>query len=674
MKNPSRAHNNLTALGLVLIAAALRVYGIDWGLPQVYEEATPLYKAWDMWGWGARESLDLNPHFFNYPSLSFYLQFLGQGVLYLVLKVFGVVDSTLDYRVLYVLDKTSFYIIGRAITAAFGVMTVLLTYATARRFMGHMMSTAIALLLAIAPFHISKSQVVEVDIPVTCLIMLTLWFAIGMLRDTTKKNYIHAGLAMGLAMSMKYTAAMLVFPLLTAHIFAKYASQQWLHAKTLPQERPPAWNLFFITLLCALIAFLLTSPFVLLDLPAFINDFSFERQHMQIGHFGLDETSSWYFYLQSLANKLMGWPLVLLAVTGFIYLGIIRKRPWALVLTAFLVPFLIAVASWAMRADRYILPILPVALLLAGGMLSEIFTMKKLTQAPRRWRLGITAIVLIITAAPLIAAFPSHLNRLERDTRTLAKQWIESNIPSGSFIVMEHYGPELFGAKELTKLPSDVRQEILSRKIQTRLFAVQILPLLHIPEQSGVYYDLSLYKDADYIITSDGVKSRYVKEPTRFPAHVAFYDGLDKNLRKTRVFRPQGGSGPTLTVYKNPKQNFPFAERQKVNGPALLRPSADKEYRGEEFFLENLGFNYQTFKYHKEALICFEMAFQFPIVQPTIRTNLTLGRTQCLIALDRREEAIRILEKAAAATSLPAEREQYNQLRQRILTRQQRSR
>ncbi|MCK5613107.1 hypothetical protein KAR91_65140, partial [Candidatus Pacearchaeota archaeon] len=89
MNESARVQTTITALALVFIATVLRIYGIDWGLPQVYEEATPLYKAWEMWGWGARDSLDLNPHFFNYPSLSIYLQFMGQGLLYVLLKIFG---------------------------------------------------------------------------------------------------------------------------------------------------------------------------------------------------------------------------------------------------------------------------------------------------------------------------------------------------------------------------------------------------------------------------------------------------------------------------------------------------------------------------------------------------------------------------------------------------------
>ena len=66
----------LVAVALIVIALALRLRGIDHGLPMVYEEAYPFKKAWEMWGWGPKQAFDLNPHFFNYPSLYFYVQFL----------------------------------------------------------------------------------------------------------------------------------------------------------------------------------------------------------------------------------------------------------------------------------------------------------------------------------------------------------------------------------------------------------------------------------------------------------------------------------------------------------------------------------------------------------------------------------------------------------------------
>src|SRR5262245_28201214 len=73
-------------LAIAVLALGLRLYRIGWGLPSVFEEATPLKRAWDMWGFGPTRSFDLNPHWFQYPSLMIYLHWLGQALLALVLR------------------------------------------------------------------------------------------------------------------------------------------------------------------------------------------------------------------------------------------------------------------------------------------------------------------------------------------------------------------------------------------------------------------------------------------------------------------------------------------------------------------------------------------------------------------------------------------------------------
>ncbi len=668
MKQPTRIQDILIVLFLLLLAAALRFYGINWGLPQVYEEATPLKTAWEMWGWGDHKSFDLNPHFFNYPSLFIYIQLLGQGLLFLGMRLFGLVDSTLDYRVLYVLQKTPFFLLGRSITALFGVATVWVTYILGRRISGKTMAITAALFLAINTLHISKSQAVEVDVPMTFFAILALFFIVSSLRSPTKRNYLLAGLTVGLAASTKYTAALLVLPLLAAFILTRRQSSQRDLSDTGLDNRKPPWKFFGLALAAALLVFFVTSPFVLLDSSTFFRHFSLERQHMRLGHFGLDTTPTWLFYAQSLTSRMLGWPLAMFTLFGLIFLAGIKRRPWAIIFAAFLVPYLIAATSWAMKADRYLLPILPVALLFTGGMFAESLRFRKLIRASRNLRLGITVLAMLLLGFPLLAAYPDHLDRLKPDSRTEAKTWIEDNIPSGSFILVEHYGPDLFSPKKLWSLQPDVKERILDRKTPSPLYAVQQLPLLQVkPERSGVFYILSLYDIADVIITSSGVQARYLKEPDRFRPQIAFYDSLEKRFDKVKEFPSRGGTGPMVKIYKNPRQNVPFARRRTVSGPLPVEPSAEPISRAEEFFYENLGLNYETYAYFPEALASYELAFRYPIVEPVAFKGLVLGRARCLVALGRHEEAIEFLKRTEKLAPDQAIRRSFQSMRQHIL-------
>ncbi|HET6350045.1 MAG TPA: hypothetical protein VFH88_13280, partial [Candidatus Krumholzibacteria bacterium] len=121
-----RIVNQRTLLILILAAAAwVRITGLNWGLPHTYEEATPLRVAVSMWGWVTGQPTTLNPSFFNYPSLSFYLHFLIQGILFLVLKLTGAMASVADWRFLYLTDPTPQYVAARLLGVTLGVMTVL---------------------------------------------------------------------------------------------------------------------------------------------------------------------------------------------------------------------------------------------------------------------------------------------------------------------------------------------------------------------------------------------------------------------------------------------------------------------------------------------------------------------------------------------------------------------
>jgi len=587
------------------------------------------------------------------------VQFVGQGLAYLGMRAAGMIDSVLDYRVQYALDPTAYYVTGRAITAMFGVATTYVTYALGRRVQGRTLAIAAAMLVAVNTFHVSKSQVIEVDVPVTCFVILALLIVVRLLDAPTRGNYLAAGVAMGLAISTKYTAALLLLPLLVAHVVARRSS-----------SGNAPWAYLGLAVAVAAVAFALTSPYVLLDAKTFAQHMSLEGQHMRMGHFGSDASSTGGFYVQALAGRILGWPLALGGLLGLILLAGVRRYPWAVVLAAFLVPYAAAVASWSMKADRYLLPILPVVALLAAGALVESFRYGRLARVSGGSRAAVIALASLLFAAPSLAQFPEHLQRLRPDTRTEAKRWIEANIRPGSFILEEHYGPELSGPLASRRLDEDVRRELRERR-DTPFYAVQMLPLMQVrPNRSAAFYDLALYEDADVVITSSTVRARYVRDPDRFPSQVAFYEDLEGRFAKALESSPTGKTGPAIAVYVNPDCTVPFGERGTVEGPRAVAAPDEHERdisRAEEFFYDNLGLNYEAFGYPKEALAAYELAFRYPITTPPAFRSLVLGRVRCLLALGRPAEAVQVLDMGAASTPSEPDRGEFLRLRQAIL-------
>ncbi len=657
-------------LALVALAAALRLYGIEWGLPEAYEEAAPLHKAWNMWGWGPAKSLDLNPRFFYYPSLVIYIQFFVQGILYLGMRLFGEIDSAVDFQVLHIVGKTPLFLAGRLSTALLGIAAVAYVFRLGRKIAGLWMAVPAAFLLAINTLHVSKSQVIEVDVPLVFFTVLALWFIVNLLESPTRRSYLLAGVSIGLATSSKYPGAFLGLSLIAAHLIVRRERARSTGGSKKARREIPPWRLLALSIGVAAAAFLVTSPFIVLDFPTFWTHFSTERIHMEIGHFGLDESITWSFYLGALGRRILGWPAAAFTFAGFLYFAAYRRRPWALVLAAFFVPFLIAISSWSMRVDRYAMPLVPVALLVAGGAIAECADVRRTARVAAPWRLAAAALAVPLLAAPILASYPDHLLRTGKDTRTEAREWIEANIPSGSFVATEMYGPELFGPHLISMLEDDVRQRVIERMKNVPNYAVQPIPMYSLkPERAEVFYDLSLYGIADVVVTSSMVKSRYLKEPLRFRRQVAFYEDLEREFEAVEEFVPNGRPGPTLTVYRNPRHRVPFGRRGTVEPPRPFSHGRETSSGSEELFLKNLGVNYEVFGYHREALAAYDLAFQYPIIRPEVYNLLVMRKTLCLLSLDRPREAVDFLSAASAAAQTPAAREYFEGMRRRILAR-----
>ena len=120
----------LVAIGAA--AAALRLIGITFGLPAVYnpDEIAIMSRAL------AFAKGDLNPHNFLYPTFYFYVLFAWVGASFVVTWLAGIVSSLAAFQAQFFTDPTNIYLAGRLLGVTCGVATVLLTYALGARLAG----------------------------------------------------------------------------------------------------------------------------------------------------------------------------------------------------------------------------------------------------------------------------------------------------------------------------------------------------------------------------------------------------------------------------------------------------------------------------------------------------------------------------------------------------------
>jgi 4-amino-4-deoxy-L-arabinose transferase-like glycosyltransferase len=640
---------------VIVISLAVRLYGLNWGLPHVYEEAQPIKLAWDMWGWGSEESFDPNPHFFRYPSLAMYSQLAGQAVLYAGMSAAGAIDSPVDFRVRYHTDPTPFYILGRLIAVLFAVATVWITFLVARSIAGPGVALVASALLAINPFHIGRSQMIEVDVPLTCFAMLAMLFVLRIPTTPSRRNYALAGLAIALATATKYTGALLVLPLLVAHVVA------WRGDGRERSESYAGWRGLVWAGATAVVVFFIASPFVILDFQSFWKDLTAERLHMRLGHFGLHGESAWQFYASRLGSTILGWALVAFTLVGLVWTTLVERRPWALIAGAFVLPYWIAISSWQMMADRYALPVIPLLLVFAVVAGERLVSMLPMRRAVR-WA-GL-AVMIIVAVIPLAAFVPDHLSRYQEDSRTTCLRWIEVNVPAGALIVTEPYGPPLKPPAFLWELDPAIYGPVKEQLEQRPRYAVTRVPMFQVqPERSSIFYDIDLYRDADLFAVTGSTRNRYIRDPERFPRQCAFYDSLQVYFEEVQQFEQRSG-GPTITLFRHRRHRVPFAQRP-VSGPRSLPPESALPASVRASYYYQTALNYESAGHFEQAVAGYQLALPH-LTSPHPYRQVCFGMTRCLSALREWDTALEFLREARNAAQTDGTRDFVDTLEQEV--------
>jgi hypothetical protein len=182
---PTKILIALAAIGV--LAAALRLIGITFGLPAVYnpDEIAIMSRAL------AFAKGDLNPHNFLYPTFYFYVLFAWVGASFVVTWLLGIVPSLAAFQAQFFTDPTNIYLAGRLLGATCGVATVLLTYALGARLAGagagRAAGLAAALFLAVSPTNVRDSHYVKHDVPVTLTVVIAQLAILRLLADATAK-------------------------------------------------------------------------------------------------------------------------------------------------------------------------------------------------------------------------------------------------------------------------------------------------------------------------------------------------------------------------------------------------------------------------------------------------------------------------------------------------------
>jgi hypothetical protein len=534
-KRPGVAGALLVAV--LVLALALRLKGVGWGLPFSFvnaDESVVVPKAFGVVRGG------LNPQFFYYPSLFFYL--VG-GVYLLAAPVLWAVQHVNPLAVgSFVVDPGPYFLLARLLSVAAGTASVYLLYRLGREAFGRPAGLVAALFLAVAPLHVAYSHMAVTDITATALSLLAFLLLLQAARGGGRRRLIAGAVAAGLATSTKYNLGALVLP---ATVAAVYACRGEVGRRVAAGGRAALlWPRLLVTRVYApmLLAFLVGSPFIVLDPGHFLHDFVRQNRIMDRGWLGFENVGNGFWYnLDVNLGGTLGVVLVVLAIAGLAW-ALWRHTTVDLLLAPYALAYFVYISTWKELADRYLLPILPLLLLLAVRLCLELVDLR-----PAARRVVAPAVALVLAAAlvaPLAGSIAFDRGLSGGDVRARAKTWVEGNVPPGSIIATENYGPPLVAVRDEKYYRSAGLETPAYRILRLRL------PAPGVPNRSHSL-DWLREKHADYVIVSSKVYDRVLAAADSYPELAAFYRSLDEQAELVETFTPGPGErGPVLKVYR----------------------------------------------------------------------------------------------------------------------------
>jgi len=430
-------HLRLVLLLIFLLGLGLRLWGITYGFPHIWniDEPALVRSAYSL-------RFNLNPGHFDWPHFYYYFNGLFYMIFYYaraVITKLGLKDFVELVAPIVYKDPTVFYLISRVINAIVGAFTVVVMFKTAKTVFPKSMAIIAALLIAILPYHVGESHKALLEPALVLTMLLVYLYSIKIIKNPTLKNYILAGVFIGLSTSIKYNGFLSAICIIVASIVAFRLNQKKVSIKFLIKA-------LFISATVSVAIFFVTTPYALLDYKEFFrNDISSGAfwQFENIGKLPINlYLSSLWFNLVTKMPLAVTYPIWITGMVGLI-VATIKKEYKLLPLSSFLIFYIVYTSSLERQPTHYFLPIFPLIIIFATYFL---YFLKKYKS------LFITLLSLVVFVALYGSIKTSYLYS-QVDSRNLATDWISTNITGGTVFFDGEYKPLILNKNILLKSP-----------------------------------------------------------------------------------------------------------------------------------------------------------------------------------------------------------------------------
>jgi Dolichyl-phosphate-mannose-protein mannosyltransferase len=419
------------ALLAVIVAAGLvpRLVNNDYGLPYVYnydEDTHFTSRAVEMFGKGS-----FDPGYYQNPSAFTYLVHLALRARYSDLPAVGSL-SHLDLPAVsqqFALDPTSIWLTARTVAALLAIAGVIAIFIVGKRLFDARVGLVAAALLCFSFLPVAYSRIAVTDVGTFVPVAIAMYGAVRAWEDGSRGHYVLAGAGTGLALGFKYTAGLVLVPLIVAA------------ALRLRDGDRDAIRNTILACVAIVVVFFVTNPYVFIE--ARRAAYGVFKQAEAAGgtkKFGQEQGSGFSYYLETLTWG-FGWAALALSALGAVLL-FRRDRVRGLLFAVFPIALFLYMSIQSRFFARWLLPLYPVLALLAAYAL--VRAVDALRAGP-----GVRAAALaVLTAAVLIQPVAADIRTTEllgrEDTRQMARDFLVDRFGRDLRVAIEPAVPDSY--------------------------------------------------------------------------------------------------------------------------------------------------------------------------------------------------------------------------------------
>ncbi|NMC63466.1 MAG: hypothetical protein GYA55_09910, partial [SAR324 cluster bacterium] len=412
---------------------------------------------------------------------------------------------------------------------------------------------------------VTCSRYLKEDALLTFFILATTLSVVIAVKKDQRRYLFFAAFLAGCSASVKYSGLLSIIILCAA---------PWLRSGT---KRPDPFFLrtLYFTFIIVPLAFVICSPYTVINAAKFVRDFGSEGNHMLRGHTNAITAWSqyWMYHIKRSIFPGMGFIPTMLSFAGIGVLIWRRKREDLFIL--FLLLLFYMPAEWvkakpAPQPERYILPCIPVLSLAAGEFLRLLLSSRYKILA---MILTFFALIMPIWRSATLAYDMKH------DTRERSAEWIRNNIPKQSRLYLDwkRYCPDLSRDDyQVTYIP---RADILRN------------------------LDLEMLKTAnqDYLILSSLFYDRYFSDPESPAGPRNIFRNVFEKLPIIAEFTPRFGTygfhNPIITIFSLKESDISALHEELVQKAKGDIEKTSNEEKSSLYWKEKINWIFQDFQY-----------------------------------------------------------------------------